>query len=285
LVSGIHAGDAEKLSLRACFPRMVELIEEHGSLIRALRARGGGPAPGVMKVRGGNQELVDALAAKLGDRLRLATPVTAIAREGEPWRVITASETFVTRHLVLAVPSATAARLLSTVAPQLARAIGSIAGESLVAVHHAHRRADVEHPLDGFGYLVPAREHQLQLGTLFSSSSDPSAAPSDQVLLRTLIGGSRHPQVVDFDDAQLLEVVAREVGPALGLRAPPLWSHVDRYRAVLPRFELGHPERVDAILAARPPGLELLGNYLRGIGVNHLVATARGLARSASVTV
>jgi oxygen-dependent protoporphyrinogen oxidase len=278
LVSGIHGGDAEKLSLRACFPRLVELVEQHGSLIRALRASGGGPAPGVIKVRGGNQQLVDALAAALGDKLRLAAPVRAIAREDGGWRVMTASETYVARHLVLAVPATTAARLLSTVAPELARAIGSIASENLVAVHHAYRRADVAHALDGFGYLVPARERQFQLGTLFSSSSDPTAAPHDHVLLRTLIGGARHPEVVDFDDARLLEIVAREVGQALGLRAPPSWSHVDRYRAVLPRFELGHPERVDAIFSALPPGLNLLGNYLRGIGENHLVSAARQLA-------
>src|SRR5204863_5207927 len=82
LVSGIHAGDAERLSLRACFPRVVEVIEQHGSLIRALRARGGEPAPGGMKVRGGNQQLVDALAANLGEKLRLATPVRALAFDG-----------------------------------------------------------------------------------------------------------------------------------------------------------------------------------------------------------
>jgi oxygen-dependent protoporphyrinogen oxidase len=95
------------------------------------------------------------------------------------------------------------------------------------------------------------------------------------VLVRVMLGGARHPEVVDWSDEQLLDCVAREVGPLLGLRAPPAWSSIHRWRATLPRFDLQHPERLAAIRRSLPPGLTLLGNYLEGIGVNHLVAAAR----------
>jgi oxygen-dependent protoporphyrinogen oxidase len=252
-------------------------------LIKALRATRGSPAPGVVKPVGGNSTLTDALAERLGDKLRLGTEVSAVASEGGRWRVRAAGEELEAERLVLALPSAGAARLLAPSQPALARAIGSIPAESLVSVAHVHRREDVAHPLDGFGYLVSSREGLAHLGTLFSSRIDPGSCPGDRVLLRTMAGGARRPEVVDLDDAALRGLVAREVGPLLGLRAAPLWTSIQRWRATLPRFDLRHPERLEAIERARPVELGLLGNWLGGIGVNHLVAAARTLARTHTV--
>jgi protoporphyrinogen/coproporphyrinogen III oxidase len=54
MVGGIYTADPEKLSLRATFPRFLEMEREHGSVIRALRrgdtsptaSRGSSPTPG-----------------------------------------------------------------------------------------------------------------------------------------------------------------------------------------------------------------------------------------------
>jgi oxygen-dependent protoporphyrinogen oxidase len=279
LVGGIHAGDPEQLSMRACFPRLVELVETHGGLFRALLATRGEPAPGVVKPRGGCQVLTDALAASLGTKLVLSTPVESLSFDGTTWRARCERESFAAARLVLAVPCATAARLLNTVAPDLARAIGSIRCESLVSVTHAWPRERVRHALDGFGYLAASRERLRHLGTLFSSSIAPDAAPESHVVLRTLLGGARRPATVDASDAELRDVLTREVAPLLGLSGEPEELVVHRWRSTLPRFDLDHPRRVRAIRAALPPGLELLGNWLDGIGVNHLVRSARQLAR------
>lgn len=282
LVSGIHAGDPEQLSMRACFPRLVEQVERHGSLLRALRAHRGAAAATTAKPRGGCQALADALAQSLGNKLILRAPVTSLAFDGALWTARAAGEIFTAPQLVLAVSAATAARLLSSVAPALARALGSIAAESLVSIVHAWPRVAVTHPLDGFGYLVPARERREHLGTLFSSSIEADCAPRDHVLLRTLAGGSRAPTLVDESDARLLELVTRDVAPLLGLRGDPAFTRVHRWRAALPRFDLEHVERVGAIERSLPPGLSLLGNYLHGIGVNHLVERASARASAAS---
>jgi protoporphyrinogen/coproporphyrinogen III oxidase len=280
LVSGIHAGDPEELSLRACFPRMAELVETHGSLIRALRATRGSPAPSVMKPGGGNSSIVTALVRTLGSKLRLNAPVHSMEFDGSTWTVSTPNGMFESPRLVLALPSAAAARLLGNVAPELARAIGSIQAESVASVALAYRREDVAHSLDGFGYLVASKNGFAHLGTLFSSSIDASCCPPDTVLLRVMLGGARHPEVVEWDDARLMTSIEREVGPLLGLRGKPRFVAFHRWRAALPRFDLQHPARVAAIERSVPPGLNLLGNYLGGIGVNHLVDVARRAART-----
>lgn len=280
LVSGIHAGDPEQLSMRACFPRLVDLVEAHGGLFKALFKTRGEPAPSVMKPEGGCQSVTDALARKLGSRVKLSAPVTSIARDGERWRVIGAAGEFSARRVVLAVSAPTAARLLSTSAPDLARIVGSIRCENVVSVVHVRRREDVGHSLAGFGYLVASRERMHHLGTLFSSSIAPDACDPGHVVLRTLIGGARHAELIDASEAELFGIVRDEVGRLLSLKGEPVFTAVQRWRATLPRFDLDHPARVAAIERATPPGLGLSGNWLKGIGVNHLAASARELAAS-----
>ncbi|MCC7014417.1 MAG: protoporphyrinogen oxidase [Planctomycetes bacterium] len=284
LVSGIHAGDPEQLSMRACFPRLVELVETHGGLFKALFKTRGDPAPSVMKPEGGCQAVTDALATRLGDKLRLSTSVSALEFDGTTWRVHSSRGVLEARRLVLAVSCQAAARLLATVAPELARAIGSIQSDNVVSYTHVWPRERVGHRLDGFGYLVASREKMNHLGTLFSSSIAPDACPRSHVVLRTLLGGARKSELIDASEGDLAEIVRREVGPMLELRGEPECVVVQRWRATLPRFDLAHPERLRAIERAQPPGLELLGNWLYGIGVNHLVAHARERAHAVART-
>lgn len=301
-VTGVFAGDPEQLSLRAAFPQLAALAERHGSLLRALKARaaerraaGGAEAPdgppGLISLPGGLGALPDALATALGERLQLGARVTSLAREERGWRVAWrqggsereagAPHEARAERLVLALPAAATARLLREVLPPAADLLGAMAAESVVCVAHGWRRQDVEHPLDGFGYLVPSVERRLHLGTLFSSSIAPGAAPNGHVLLRTLLGGARRPRQVDWPDDELSAEIAHGVAPLLGARGQPVFTAIVRWRAVLPRYDLAHPERLarlDALQAATP-GLALLGNWERGLSVPSLVERARALAR------
>ena len=284
-VSGVWAGDPEQLSLRATFPDLARMVEEHGSVTKALfkRKRDGAAsaAPGLCKPRGGMGSLTRALAESLLPRLRLSTPVESLRRQGARFRVIAGGELFDCARVVVATSARAAAERLGEVSPEASRELATISFESLACVIHAWPRERVAHPLDGFGYLVPSREKRLHLGTLFSSSIDPGCAPRGTVLLRTLLGGARHPEVVEMSDPEILAIVEREVFPLLGLSGNPPWSRVLRYRSVLPRYDLAHPARLDAVdlALARTPGLHLLGNYLRGIGVPALIEAGRALAK------
>jgi oxygen-dependent protoporphyrinogen oxidase len=213
--------------------------------------------------------------------LRLSTSVESLRRQGARFRVIAGGEPFDCARVVVATSARAAAERLGEVSPEASRELATISFESLACVIHAWPRERVAHPLDGFGYLVPSREKRLHLGTLFSSSIDPGCAPRGTVLLRTLLGGARHPEVAEMSDPEILAIVEREVFPLLGLSGDPPWSRVLRYRSVLPRYDLAHPARLDAVdlALARIPGLHLLGNYLRGIGVPALIEAGRALAK------
>jgi len=290
LVAGIHAGDPEQLSLRACFPEVVRMVEEHGSVTAALKARaqqkkasGTSAALGgsLWKPAGGMESLVKELAGRLGSHLRTNARVAELQRTEGAFALLEESGArHVAARVVLAVPLAAARALLSLVAPGAAAALASMQSEGLVSVVHAYRRADVAHALDGFGYLVPKSAGGIVLGTLFSSSLDPLAAPAGHVLLRSLLGGARRPDALALADDALLEHVTRESSGALGITRAPVFAHVARYPAAIPRFDLEHPARRMRLAEGFPPGLSVLGNFTRGLGVESLVSEARTLARA-----
>ncbi|HEX6884867.1 MAG TPA: protoporphyrinogen oxidase [Planctomycetota bacterium] len=288
LVAGIHAGDPAQLSLRACFPEVVRMVEEHGSITAALKARaqrkqprdpGASLAGSLLRPAGGMEQLARALARELGAQLRLEASVRAIEREAHGFRVREASGTIhQARRVVLALPLDPARTLLGAAAPEAATALASMEAESLVAVVHAYRRADVAHGLEGFGYLVPRSAGGIVLGTLFSSSLAPDAAPPGQVLLRSLLGGARHPSLAELTDDELVARTRAECTPFLGLSGAPTFARVARYPRAIPRLDLEHPARRARLAAALSEGLHVLGSFTRGVGLESLVAEARALA-------
>jgi len=283
MVSGIHAGDPAELSLRACFPQLVAMIETHGSVFNALRARQkasrGQKPPGLWKPAGGMQRLTNALARRVGEKLHLSCKVRRIERVGRGYEVHTDRGRIEAMRVVLAVPLRAATRLLEGAVPEAAAVLGTMRAESLIAYFHAYERHQVDHPLDGFGYLVPHREGMRHLGTLFSSSIEPDGTPEGEVLLRTLAGGARDERLVEKSDAEIA-TVEDEVAGVLGIRGKPTWKRIVRYPEALPRLDLGHPERLARVHELLPANLGLLGNFTHGVGLSSLVERANALAAS-----
>ncbi|MCE9594142.1 MAG: protoporphyrinogen oxidase [Planctomycetes bacterium] len=278
--AGVWAGDARSISLRAALPAVVKLVEEHGSLLKAMSSHSG-KSPTLVKPRGGMGALPGALARELGSRLRLGVAIQSLEKAPGRWRAFHDNGVIDAQRLVLATPPRATSELCAAFAPELAAELATIVHESLVSIAHVWKRAQVGHPLDGFGYLVAKSERDLQLGTLFSSTLAPDSAPDGFVVLRTLVGGARNPLAVELADDALISVVRFEVAPLLRLEGDPELLAITRHAKVLPRYDLDHPRRVASIekLAAALPNFALASNYLRGIGVNQVIANARALAR------
>ncbi len=284
-VGGVHAGDPAQLSLQACFPELVAMLRRSGSVLGALKARSGGGgdaatgSPVIVRPLGGMQRLTDALAQKLGRRLVLGAAVEQVEREERGWSVRTSQGAWTCRNLVWATSYRALVERLTPNLPGLCEVVRrtGLQHESLSALVSVWDRAQVAHALDGFGYLAPHREGLRHLGTLFSSSIDPSCAPSGTVVLRTLFGGARRAELALAPEAELHRIVREEVAPLLEIRGDPRATSVSRWRDALPRYDLQHPARVQALEAAiaAEKGLTLLGNYLRGIGIPALIGAAR----------
>ncbi len=285
LLAGIHAGDVDRLSTQALFPRFVAAERKHGSLLRAFRRRqpGAVSVDGAFKsLPGGLSEMVRALVHAIGEpQVRTATTVTAITGRG-PFQVRTSEgEVIDARAVVLATPAYITSALTRDRDRELARLSGEIAYASAATVALAFRRDAVGHPLNGSGFVVPRVEHTGILAASWLSSKWPHRAPADRVLLRTFIGGARDPTALERSDAELVALSLEAIGPLLGLRGEPLFSRIYRWERANAQHEVGHLARIAAIegALARHPGLFVTGSGFRGVGIPDCVADGRATAR------
>lgn len=292
LVAGIYNADPERLSLRATFPRFLEMERDHRSVILALlkrRREAGAPARGVsgaryslfVTLRDGLQTLTDRLAGGLPPgTLRTGARVMSLERRGEEWVVSTQpGERIAAGAIVLALPAHATGSILRDVDPDLAAGLKAIPYGTSVTVSLGYRRADVPHPLDGFGFVVPRAEKRSLIACSFSSVKYPGRAPKDAVLLRAFLGG---PATEAADPERLEGLVRDDLRDLLGVDAAPVCTRTCVWPRSMAQYEVGHLERVAAIDArlARLPGLLLAGNGLRGVGVPDCVRSGEAAAEA-----
>jgi oxygen-dependent protoporphyrinogen oxidase len=309
-VSGIYAGDPEKLSLRAAFPILYEAEKAGGSITRGMfkvikeRKAGNGTQPQAPKekatlqtFREGNETLIRAIAKRLAERLTCGTEVTRIealdsgqepkaARFRASLRGPKGEETVDTERLILSVPTETAGRLLEPLDLGFAAQLCAIAYSGVAVVSLGYRKDDVGDSLSGFGFLVPRSSGLSVLGTVWNSSLFPGRAPAGEALLTSFVGGATNPAAIGKSPEQLASQVHREISPLLRLRKDPVFTNVTIWQRAIPQYNLGHTARIAAIesLRTRFPGLYFSGNYLNGPAIGTCVEHALKVADEVRVS-
>jgi len=296
MASGVFAGDASRLSLKSCFPRIHEIESEYGSLIRGLiklqrkakregRKNTPGPGPGgtLTSFANGMSVLTDRLAEQLGSRIRLASAVKDISRSGNRYQLQLADNSVEESDvLILAAPAHAQARMLQALDPVLAGLLGEIPYPALSVCCFGYRKKQVGQVLDGFGFLIPSKEQRAILGTIVDSNVFPGRAPEGSILLRSMVGGARTPELAQLEDEQLINRVKSDLQDILGLRAEPEFIRIFRHTQAIPQYLVGHAARLEAIdeKLQRHPGLVLTGNAFKGVSLNDCVVNAWKTAQS-----
>ena len=293
LLAGIHAGDVDRLSIKALFPRFVEAERTHGSLLRAFRNPNPqsairnpqsairNPEGAFKSLPGGLSELVHALVRALPpDSIQLNTTVTRIAGNGPYVIDCEGGARLETRALVLAAPAYVTAALTRDADEALSRACDEIVYMSVATVALAFRRDAVSHPLNGSGFVVPRVERSGIMAGSWLSSKWPHRAPDGSVLLRTFLGGARDPEAVDRSDRELVDTSMRALRPLLGISGDPIFTRIFRWHRANAQHDVGHLDRVAAIerAVARHPGLYVTGSGFRGTGIPDCIADGRAIA-------
>ncbi|HQZ67220.1 MAG TPA: protoporphyrinogen oxidase [Planctomycetaceae bacterium] len=292
LVSGIYMADPEKLSMLAALPRFVEMEAKHGSLIRAARSavreqkkcehRGADSTnSGGMFVTpaAGLGRLVSAIVDRLPtNTVRLQSSVSRLSPKPDGgWNVTVCSggrsavEEF--DGVIVATPSDTAAQLFGGINDTLQQQLASIAHSGCIIVTLGYSRSDIRHPLNGHGFVVPEIEKSELIACTLSSVKYSGRAPKGQVLLRAYLGGATRPHAMCLNDEEVLQVVARELNPLLGIHGKPRMTRISRWPNVMPQYQVGHLDCIDRIDAeiAKLDGIELAGNSYRGVGIPHCI--------------
>jgi oxygen-dependent protoporphyrinogen oxidase len=294
MISGMFAGDPRALSLAACFPRMRQMEDRYGSLVRALMAKRrataanatGAPAGRLTSFESGMSELIEALAAALNGSVRTSTtvrmlwPQTGVSPQSE--YVVAASTGAVQADaVVLAGPAAESAVLVRGFDPALADLLDGIPSAPLAVVCLGFPAAAIQKTcsLNGYGFLVPRREPFRILGASWESSIYRNRAPDGKALLRVMVGGALDHGAVSLTDTELLQIVTRDLGGIMGIVDKPDFVRIIRHRRGIPQYVRGHLARmreIDARLRCRP-GVFLAGNSYRALSMNGCIAEANGV--------
>jgi protoporphyrinogen/coproporphyrinogen III oxidase len=288
LVSGLYAGEPEKVSLPSAFPLVAAMERDRRSFLLAMRrefsAAKNKTAPRLASFQGGLDELTNALAAALGADLRLQSRVLRVEPKASGFEVAFEDQGRTTTAqadaVVVAIPAHVACAVTSALDETIAQTLAQIPYVPVSLVHVGYPITAFARPLDAYGFFVPPSEPLRVLGGVFPSQFFQGRAPSGFHLLSIRTGGARHPEAFTIPDDDLLALADGEVRPLVGLRAAPAFVHIVRHERALPQYTLGHMERVAALQAGeqRHPGLFFHGNAYHNAGVPELVARSAKLA-------
>jgi len=289
LVAGIHAAEPATMSVRASFPRFLEMERKHRSLILAARAAArvarGSRLSHFASLRNGMGRLVRALSDGL-DRteVRTGVEVTSVFEDADGGYRVTSNDgnEIRARAVILAVPSHVISGLLSGMEPEAAQLLGGIEQVATAAVTLAYRTGDLP-PLSGTGFVVPAAAHRRVIGVSYLSRKWEGRVPdSSFTLLRVFVGGPRDQDLVRAGEDRVRAVAIEELEALVGIEARPVRSWAQVWEDGLHKYTVGHVgrvARVESMLAARP-GLALAGAALYGVGLNECIASGRRAADS-----
>ena len=236
----------------------------------------------------GMQRLPEALARALAPRVMTSADVrriTPIRRNGLTTYEISGIAkrkkfTLKTGAVITAVPSFATADFIEPMSAGLAHALKDIYYPPVVEVFLGFRTSDIRRSLDGFGFLVPAKERRKILGTIWSSSLFPGRAPAGQSALTTFVGGSRQPELTRESDTSIVGIVTDELSSIMGVAGRPVFRRVNRWQRAIPQYNLGHLSIISGIeeFERDHPGFFVSGNFRGGISVGDCVINSEKTA-------
>lgn len=301
LVRGIFAGDPDRISVRHAFPKVWNLEQQNGSLIRGAIQRwrsGAGKSafkPQMLSFHNGLETLTRHMARELGSVVQTSTAIEEIEASETGWQIRGSRMGEKFQHsmekLVITVPQHQLAGLPISSQNPSGEAMAT-ALKDLPILNHpplstlvlGFDRKQIAHPLDGFGMLIPSTENRFILGSIFSSSLFPNRAPQGQVSLMQFIGGVAQPELAERPEAELIDRSCRDLRDLIGLQGPPVFSHHKLWKQAIPQYQVGHGLFIDQLekIETQNPGIHFQGNYRGGPGLSDCMENALKLAESLS---
>lgn len=286
-LQGVYAGIPEEMSMAAVMPALLEMEQAKGSLLKGLIARqkearkSGAPKRSIFSLKGGMTQLCTAIAAKLGERLRLNSPVLGVTYAEKKYTVETEQGSYLANQLIYAAP-AYAASFLNRMAPGLSQGLLSIPYAPMVLLHLAYNKEEIGQSCEGFGFLIPPKEKKALLGAIWNSALFKGKAKTGDMLFTLFVGGARKPDIHPDQSTEHILQARKEFEEIMRISSGPEFEEISFWQHAIPQFGLDHLEILKHIQLeqAKFPGLHLIGNYLQGVSVGDCVKRAKALVET-----
>lgn len=278
LVTGIYAGDPEKLSLRSTFKKLYAMEQEHGSLIKAsFKRKQKAPKREALSFEEGLNTLVDALEKQLSNDARTNALVQSVEPFEDGFKVVyedrDGQQTIYTKSVISTLPTLATSKMFNFLEETLKFQLKEIEYAPMLLVYLGYPKENVKQELDGFGYLIAQQEQQPYLGGIWSSAIFPEVAPEGKYLFTLFVGGINNKSVVNNQD-ETIEKAKSAFERHMGISGSPHYQSYFLYERAIPQFKVGYYKIMDSIdrVEEQYPGLYFSGNWRSGVAIGDCVA-------------
>lgn len=285
-VSGVFAGDPNKLSVKSAFPKLYRLEEVYGGLIKGMikgakernqRAEQSKQNAKMFSFINGMQSFANAIADTMKDNILLNANVQKIEKYNEQWKIIYSlnneSREIIVDKVVSTIPVYAAEKLFTPIDKEFQSHANEIYYPPVMVLYLGYKKAQVETPLDGFGFLIPSKEKKNFLGAIWSSSIFPNRCDDDKAAFTLFIGGARAPHLFEMEKQKLIEIVIKEFQDVMKINGEPILVEHKLWNKAIPQYNIGYIEHENYFdkFEKDNPGIILSGNYRGGISVGDCI--------------
>ena len=288
-VAGVYAGRPEDLSVKSAFPKLYALEEKYGGLIigtirsireRKKRAEVAKQSAKMLSFKSGMIALPKAIEKYFGNNILLSSEVTSIDKNESGYSVSYQQNGTINKidcsAVLSTIPAYTASSIFTKYDKDFKTHADAIYYPPVLVYYLVYDRKVIKQELDGFGFLIPAKENKSFLGALWSSVIFTDRTDESKAAFTLFVGGSRNPEFVKEERTSLLTKVRKEFEVLMGITADPIFTSERFWEKAIPQYNLGYieHERFFDDFEKRNPGLFISGNFRGGISVGDCIKNA-----------
>lgn len=292
-ISGIYAGDPQKLITRFAMPKLYRLEQDYGSFVGGAIKKKKIPKTELQKrttsevfsLKGGLVDLIVALNKAIGtDTIVTSCKDTKVTKKENEYLVTFTNEVgnvveVKASKIVTTVGAYALSELLPFIPNEIIHPLTVLKYAPVVQVAVGFNKWNGM-KLDAFGALMPTKEKRNALGILFPSAIFEGRAPENGALLSVFLGGVKNTELIYKSDTEIKDLVMREIRETMGESSSPNLLRIFRYPFAIPQYDISSEQRMNAInrIQNEHPGLLLAGNIRDGIGMSDRVKQGKMLA-------
>ncbi|MFA9557203.1 protoporphyrinogen oxidase [Evansella sp. AB-rgal1] len=282
LLSGIYAGNIDRLSLKATFPHFQQIEAKYGSLIVGMKSsiakrESGTPKEKKGKPRGmflsfkrGLQSLVDAVEQQLEEgTVKKNAKLTDLQKKEDKYILsFEDGTTDVVDYIVLATPHHNTHKVLEQYS--FSKYLGEIPSTSVATIVLGFPKTAIKKDIDGSGFVVSKKTDYSITACTWTHRKWEHSTPPGYALLRGYVGRAGDDAIVSKSDEEIVEVVLKDLGKIMEINGKPEFYKVTRWKKAMPQYEVGHTTKLAEVndgLKRDLPGVYIAGGSYKGIGI------------------
>jgi oxygen-dependent protoporphyrinogen oxidase len=283
-LTGIYAGNIEKMSMKHALKKVWNLEQENGSLLKGLmKNKGSKKQTPIFNFKNGLSQLTEKIKHNLEDKILINHSVNSIKKTKEGYQLIINEKEFSCKNIISTIPAFSLAKLIGD--KNLIEELNKVRYAPAEVFHFGFKKKEIKKHINGFGLLTKASDKKSFLGVLFNSEIFQHVSSADSKLFTVIVGGERQAHLCDLAKDQLQKLIESELKELIQTQANPYFSNHYSYKKGIPQYLMNHQKLLDSIQKFEQENKNFLisGNYIKGVSVSDCIQNAKRLVNNTNL--